>query len=94
MHNAVEIMDGCEYSIKIIIVPLKERMEPVYVGDEHTTAERITLTKNDCKFSCQNKYSTFLRMDDCHSFYDKNRYSNYFKGWMTAIRVVKKIDYP
>ena len=26
----------------------------------------------DCKFSCQNKYSTFQGMDDCRSYRDKN----------------------
>ena len=30
------------------------------------TAERITETIDDCKFSCQNKYSTLQRMDECH----------------------------
>ena len=30
------------------------------------TAERITQTKDDCKFSCQNKYGTLQRMDECY----------------------------
>ena len=42
---------------------------------------------DDCKVSCQNKYSTPQRMDDCHSYCDKKQI-RYFKGWMAAIRVV------
>ena len=38
------------------------------------SAARITTqTVDDRKFSCQNKYSAFQRMDDCHCFCDKNR---------------------
>ena len=38
-------MDGCECSIRIIIVPLKERIDETnYFGDTHTTAEIMTET--------------------------------------------------
>ena len=60
MHSTVEKMDACEYSMKIITVP---------------TAERITQTMDDCKFSCQNKYSTIQRTDECHSYCDKNSHT-------------------
>ena len=30
------------------------------------TVERIIQTMNDCKFSCQNKYSTLKRIDEHH----------------------------
>ena len=75
MCSTVERMDGCENSAEIIIVPLKERIAGInfFFGDKHTTAERITQTMNDCKFSCQSKYSTLYKMDNCHSFHDKNR---------------------
>ena len=35
------------------------------------TAERITETTDDCKFSCENKYSTIQGMDQCHLYCDK-----------------------
>ena len=44
--------------LRIIIVP---------------TAERITQTMGDWKFSYQNKYSTIQRMDEYHFYCDKNR---------------------
>ena len=60
----------------------------MFYGNKHTTTARIIQTMDDCKFSCQNEYSTLQRMDDCHSSRDK-RQMHYLKGWMAAIRVVK-----
>ena len=52
-------MDGCKYFIETIMVPLKERITRTnFFGNKHATAERITQTMDDSKFSCQNKYST------------------------------------
>ena len=69
-------MDGCECSIKIMAVPLKECMAgTTFFGNKHTTAERIIQTMDGCKFSYQNKCSALQRMDDCHSFCDKTRYT-------------------
>ena len=47
-------------------------------------AERITQAIDDCKFPCQSKYSIYQKIDDCHSYSNKNRYTN-----LAAIRVVK-----
>ena len=64
-------MDGCKYFIETIMVPLKERITRTnFFGNKHATAERITQTMDDCKFSCQNKYSTLERMNNCHFFCD------------------------
>ena len=42
MYSTVEIMDGCEYSIEIIIVPLKEcKTEIKFFRNKQSTAERI-----------------------------------------------------
>ena len=49
INNNVEKMDGGRSSIKIIIVPLNDRLT-TFFGDD-TTAEEITLTKDDCKIS-------------------------------------------
>ena len=46
------------------------------------TAERITQTMDDCKFSCQDEYSTIQRMDECHCYCDKNRYTTSRVGWL------------
>ena len=57
IYSAVEGMNGCEYSLEIIIVPLKERItETNFFGNKHTIAERIAQTMDDCKISRQNKY--------------------------------------
>ena len=73
MYITVERMDGCEYSIKIVLAPLKERIAGTnfFLRNKHTTDKRIAQTKDDCKFSCQDNYITIQRMDDCHSFHDK-----------------------
>ena len=74
MYSTIERMDCCEYSIELIIVPLKEHItRSNFFGNIHTTAEKITQAMDDCKFYCQNKYSTLQRMVDCYSFCDKNR---------------------
>ena len=50
--------------LEIIIVPLKERITGTNVSrNKHSTTGRTTQTINDCKFSCQNKYSVLQRMD-------------------------------
>ena len=56
MYSTVETMDGCEYSIEVIIASLKERIaRSNFFGNKHTTAERISATMDYFKFSCQNK---------------------------------------
>ena len=62
MYSAFERTDGSKYPIEIIMVPLKERMNQAILELNILllTAERITQTIDDCKFSCQNKCS-FLR---------------------------------
>ena len=43
----VERMDGCKFSLEIIIVPLKERIsETRLFGNKHTIAERIPQSNN------------------------------------------------
>ena len=60
--------------MEIAIVPFKERMVGNDIFRNKVSAARITTqTEDDRKFSCQNKYSAFQRMDDCHCFCDKNR---------------------
>ena len=67
----------------IIIVPLKKRISGTnFFENKHCTAGRITETMNDCKFSCQNKYSALQSMNDCHSFCDKNRYTISRDEWL------------
>ena len=81
-------MDGCEYSIETIIVPLKERMAGTKIfGNKHTAAERITQTMEDCKFFRQNDYSTLQEMNHCHSFCDKKQipYFSRFKQLLSKI---------
>ena len=59
MYSTGEKLDGCDYSIEIIIVPLKERVAGTnFYGDKHTIAEGTTKTMDNCNFSRQNKYST------------------------------------
>lgn len=50
MHNTVERMDGCGYFIKIIIIPLTERIaEPTFFGYKHTTPVKInTVPFKEC----------------------------------------------
>ena len=58
MYSTVERIDGWEYSLEIIIVPLKERITETNVfGSKYAIAERIAQTMDDCKVSRQNKYS-------------------------------------
>ena len=73
VYSTVEMMGGCEYSLGIIIVTLEERIVGTNFFRNKQSAERITQTMDDFKFSCQNKYSALQRMDDCHSFCDKNK---------------------
>ena len=37
------------------------------------TTERIAQTMDDCKLSCQNRYSNIPRMDECHSYCEKKK---------------------
>ena len=78
MHSTIERMDGCGDSIEVIAVPLKERIAGTcfFFGNKHPVAERISETMVDCQSSCRNKYITVQRMDDVHSFCDKNRKSS------------------
>ena len=58
IYNTVKRMDSCEYSLKIIMVPLKERIaETNFFANEHTIVENIAQAMNDCKIFRQNKYS-------------------------------------
>ena len=45
------------------------------LANKQTTAGRNTQTRDDCKFSYQNKYRALQKMDYCHSFCDENRYT-------------------
>ena len=58
------------------MVPLKERMNQFFmeINIILLTIESIAQTIDDCKFSRKDKYSTLQRVDECHSFCDKNRY--------------------
>ena len=57
----------------------------LFFGKKYTTIEIITQTMDDCKFYCQNKYSTLQRMENRYSFCGKH----YFNGWMAPIREIK-----
>ena len=51
-------MDGCQYSLEIIIVPQKERtVETNFFRNKHAIAEKKAQTMDDRKISRQNKYS-------------------------------------
>ena len=83
MYSTVKRMDGCEYFIEIITVSLKDLIAAInYFENKLITAEKIIQTMDDCKFSCQNKYSTPQRIDDCRSFCDKNRYTTSRNEWL------------
>ena len=57
MYSTIEKLDGCEYCLEIIIVPLEERITRTnFFGNNHFTAERITQTMDGSKVSCQSKY--------------------------------------
>ena len=61
-------MNGCDYSIKIILAPLKERItETNFFENIHTATERSSKTMDDCKTSRQNKYIFFQKMDLFHN---------------------------
>ena len=67
-YSTVEIMNGCDYSIKIILAPLKERItETNFFENIHTATERSTQTMDDCKIPRQNKYSFFQKTDLFHN---------------------------
>ena len=54
-------------------------LEPTFFVNKHTTAERITQTMDDCKFSCQNKYSTLKGIDD----FLRQKQMHYLRdGWL------------
>ena len=40
------------------------------------------------------RHSTLERIDDCHHFIDKKRYTTTSRERMAAIRVVKQVDFP
>ena len=83
MYSTVKRMDGSESVIEIIIVTLKECIARTnFFGNKHRSAAKIIQTMDDCKFSCQNKYSTPQRMDDCRLFCDKNRYTTSRDEWL------------
>ena len=76
-------MGGYEYSIELIKYLRKNTLpESTFVWKKHTTAERTSQTLADCKFSCQNKYSSLRWMDDSYSFCDKNRYTTSRDEWL------------
>ena len=83
MYSIAEWIDGCEYSIEIITITLKENIaETKFFGNKYTTAEKINLTKDDYKISRHNKYYILQSLDDCHSFCDKNRYVTSREWWL------------
>ena len=42
MYSTIEKLDGCEYCLEIIIVPLEERITRTnFFGNNHFTAERL-----------------------------------------------------
>ena len=48
MYSTIERMDGCAYSLEIIIVPLEERTTRTnFFENKHTAAERITETMDE-----------------------------------------------
>ena len=48
MYSTIERMDGCAYSLQIIIVSLEERTTRTnFFGNKHTAAERITQTMDE-----------------------------------------------
>ena len=51
-------------------------LEATFFGNKHITAERITQTMVDCKFSRKNKHSTLKRTDDCHERMDGLNWSS------------------
>ena len=52
-------MGGYEYSIELIkYLERTHCQNQLLFGKKHTTAERTSQTMADCKFSCQNKYSS------------------------------------
>ena len=56
MYSTVERIDECEYSLEIIIVPLKERINEMnFFWNKHIIVEKITQTMDGCNISCQNK---------------------------------------
>ena len=66
-HSTFEIMNCSNYSIKIILAPLKERItETNFFENIHTASERSTQTMDGCKISRQNKYGFFQKMDVFH----------------------------
>ena len=76
-------MGGYEYSIELIkYLERTHCQNQLLFGKKHTTAERTSQTMADCKFSCQNKYSSLRWMDDSYSFCDKNRYTTSRDEWL------------
>ena len=83
--STVERMVGCEYSIKIIVVPfinIEYIAGTNFFGNKNTTAKRITQTMDHGKFFFQNKCSNLQRMDECHSYSDESRYITSRDGWL------------
>ena len=79
-------MNGCDYSIKIILAPLKERItETNFFENIHTATERSTQTMDDCKISRQNKYSFFQKTDLFH-----NPGTN---GWLQLFRETSELNH-
>lgn len=60
------------------------------LGNKYNTAERITQTVDDCKFSRENKYSTLKRMDDSHFYVARS--DNLLQGLYGCITLAKQID--
>ena len=81
MYSTFERMDGCEHSIEIIRVTLKECIARTNFFWNILLLKELLQQWMTATFFCQNKYSTLL-MDDCHSFLDKNRYTTSKDGWL------------
>ena len=52
IYSAVERMDGCEYSLEIIIAPLKEGIAETIL----LLKELLKQAMDDCKISLQSEY--------------------------------------
>ena len=57
----------------------------------HNEWQQMTMIDSEWQKVVQRVKKTHLlqKMDDCNSFYNKNRQTQYFKRWMADIRVVK-----
>ena len=75
-------MDGCKSSIKKITVLLKERITSTSLSrNKHNTSKTIAQIMDGCKVN-QNKFSILQKIDDYHSFWDRNIYPSSTDRWL------------